>query len=133
MDGFDSSLTLAIEAGPTDVAGVLAKTVGIPVSQVGPGGELVPVEGVGWIKDGVIVSLSVKVDFIVIEKIDPKWGEKSGVRLTVTNVLIVGQIDVPSGARATASAPAPVSPKRMALAAKLSAAGGRVKAFCPDK
>jgi hypothetical protein len=84
------------------------------------------------VRDNVLISAQVEVSQTLNMVIDPTYGDKSGLRFRVLDILILGESE-PDATAAAAPLPLPpppaVSPKRLAAAARLAEGSGRVKAF----
>lgn len=93
-------------------------------------GALHAVPGLDWNINNMVVSVKAKLDLLIFMKTDPVYGDKTGARLTLLDVLVIGEEEQ----HETVEAPTPdiapsVSPKRLAQAASLTADGGKIKAF----
>lgn len=88
------------------------------------------VPGLDWITNNMVVSVQAKLDLLIFLKADPVYGDKTGARLTLLDVLVIGEQEERETVEAPTPEPAPsVSPKRLAEAANLTAEGGKIKAF----
>ena len=80
------------------------------------------VPGLDWITNNMFVSVQAKLDLLIFLKADQVYGDKTGARLTLLDVLVIGEQEEHKTVEAPTQEHAPsVSPKRLAQAASLMA------------